>query len=98
MEKELNDIKIIVEELVSACEKKNLSTFCIFRQKDKGASAVAALTIGNPVDIIMAIMKAMNTEEQIKVLLKVAVENHEKLQAISSCDDTSRLFKDFSKN
>ena len=58
---------------------------------------MAAVMFGNPVDIILAIIRSMNADNLMKVILEVAFENKDLLKTLST-SEIEKLFRDFQKN
>lgn len=56
------NLKAKIEEFAIDCTNYKLNGLCILSQKEKDKSALAAVVCGNPVDIVMAIIKSMNEE------------------------------------
>lgn len=94
---EKNNLKAKIEEFAIDCTNYKLNGLCILSQKEKDKSALAAVVCGNPVDIVMAIIKAMNEEPLMAKIIEAAVEYQKHLNELAD-SDINELLKDYHKN
>lgn len=59
-----DNLKATLTELAASCIKNKFHGISILSQKEGEKNAVAAMVNGNPVEVIMGIIKAMNSEHQ----------------------------------
>lgn len=91
------NLKTKIEEFAIDCTNYKLNGLCILSQKEKDKSALAAVVCGNPVDIVMAIIKSMNEEPLMAKIIEAAVEYQKHLNELAD-SDIDELLKDYHKN
>lgn len=94
---EKKNIEKILVDFATNCTSEDLNGICILSGKVKDKSSMAAVMFGNPVDIILAIIRNMNADHLMKVILEVAFENKDLLKTLST-SEIEKLFRDFQKN
>lgn len=94
---EKKNIEKILVDFATNCTSEDLNGICILSGKIKDKSSMAAVMFGNPVDIILAIIRSMNADHLMKVILEVAFENKDLLKTLST-SEIEKLFRDFQKN
>lgn len=97
IEMEKDNLKAILEELAFSCISNKIHGISILSQKEGDKNSVAAIVSGNPVEIIIAVVKAMNSDRRVKAILEAAVE-YQDLSNIPPISDMDRLTMDFDKN
>lgn len=97
----MNDTKVDNIQLFTYSWTKFISWgfhgISILSQKEGEKNAVAAMVNGNPVEIIIGIIKAMNSDRQVKAILEAAVE-HQDLLNSSHVSAVDKLAMNFDKN
>lgn len=91
------NLKTKIEEFAIDCTNYKLNGLCILSQKEKDKSALAAVVCGNPVDIVMAIIKSMNEEPLMAKIIEAAVEYQKHLDELDD-SDIDELLKEYHKN
>lgn len=97
IEMEKDNLKATLAELAASCVNNKFHGISILSQKEGEKNAVAAMVNGNPVEIIIGIIKAMNSNRQVKAILEAAVE-HQDLLNSSHVSAVDKLTMNFDKN
>lgn len=97
IEMEKDNLKATLAELAASCVNNKFHGISILSQKEGEKNAVAAMVNGNPVEIIIGIIKAMNSDRQVKAILEAAVE-HQDLLNSSHVSAVDKLTMNFDKN
>lgn len=85
-----DNLKEVTEAIASICQQENIECICICTKKDSSKTGISAFVCGNPLHIIMAIIKGMEVDNKLRAILETAIEHKEIVQTI---DQNSRIEK-----
>lgn len=93
MEKKFVEFEEMMERLALNCKKGKINGICILSTEGEQKTGVAALNCGDPAEIVMAVIKAMQKDERARVILETAVQYYNSYRKTSQPLEITKVYK-----